>query len=92
MSVLSCEPPAALDGRGRPVSLGAVLELASISETIVNEMSRVISDAGLVGIVILMTLDTAWLGKSSIVPPRWMISSFVSVAISPARAHFTSRG
>jgi len=59
MSVLSCEPPAALDGRGRPVSLGAVLELASISETIVNEMSRVISDAGLVGIVILMTLDTA---------------------------------
>jgi membrane protein DedA with SNARE-associated domain len=59
MSVLSCEPPAALDGRGRPVSLGAVLELASISETLVNEMSRVISDAGLVGIVILMTLDTA---------------------------------
>ena len=33
-----------------------MLELASISETLVNEMSRVISDAGLTGIVILMTL------------------------------------
>ena len=39
--------------------MGAVLELASISETLVNEISRVISDAGLVGIVVLMTLDTA---------------------------------
>ena len=36
-----------------------MLELASISETLVNEMSRIIADAGLVGIVALMTLDTA---------------------------------
>ena len=59
MSVLSCEPPAALDGRGRSVSLGAVLELASISETIVNETSKFIAEAGLPGILLLMAASSA---------------------------------
>jgi membrane protein DedA with SNARE-associated domain len=59
MSFLSWGPPAALDGRGRPVSLSAVFELASISETLVNETSKFIAEAGLPGIVLLMAASSA---------------------------------
>jgi len=38
--------------------LGAVLVVASISETLVNEISTFIASAGYIGVFVLMTLDT----------------------------------
>jgi len=66
--------------------------LASISETLVNEMSRVIADAGLVGIVALMTLDTA-----CIPIPSEVVLLFAGFAVAdPAQAgthhHLTFAG
>ena len=62
MSVLSCCPrlPAGcLLRAGAPVSLTYVFELASISETLVNETSKFIAEAGLPGIVLLMAASSA---------------------------------